>query len=220
MIVVKVGGSLFDHPRLVPELRRYLIALPTEEVWLVPGGGSFVEAIRKLDAIHQLGEETSHWLALRALEVTGEFLKGTIAPGQHSGLSRPSAYLEDDDWESLVPNDDDQDTPTQSEAQNKPSRSRVHVLDCFGFAREDELRQGALPHSWSVTSDSIAARAAVVYGAERLVLLKSLDVPAGTPWAEAAKRGAVDAHFPQVVAKAKFPIEVVNFRRVLDSLRV
>jgi aspartokinase-like uncharacterized kinase len=95
----------------------------------------------------------------------------------------------------------------------------VRVLDCFGFAREDESRPGALPHSWNVTSDSIAARAAVVYGAERLVLLKSVDVPQGTPWAEAAKRGAVDAHFPQVVAKARFPIEVVNFRKVLDSLR-
>jgi len=108
MIVVKVGGSLFDHPRLVLGLRKYLITLRTEEVWLVPGGGSVVEAIRKLNAIHQLGEEASHWLALQALEVTGEFVKQTIAPGERSGLSRPSAYLEDDDWESLVPNDEDE----------------------------------------------------------------------------------------------------------------
>jgi hypothetical protein len=75
-----------------------------------------------------------------------------------------------------------------------------------------------LPHSWDVTSDSIAARAALVYGAERLVLLKSVDVPPGTPWDEAAARGWVDAHFSHVVSGAPFAVEVVNFRRVLDSL--
>jgi 5-(aminomethyl)-3-furanmethanol phosphate kinase len=69
-----------------------------------------------------------------------------------------------------------------------------------------------------VTSDSIAARAAVVYEAERLVLLKSVDVPAGTTWEVAAERGWVDRHFPQVVAELACPVEVVNFRRVLESL--
>ena len=79
-------------------------------------------------------------------------------------------------------------------------------------------RPGALPHTWAVTTDSIAARAAVVYGAERLVLLKSVDVPAGTTWEVAAERGWVDRHFPHVIANAPFPVEVVNFRRVLDSI--
>jgi hypothetical protein len=68
-----------------------------------------------------------------------------------------------------------------------------------------------------VTSDSIAARAAVVFGAGRLVLLKSVDVPPGTPWEYAVGRGWVDRHFPKVVAGAAFAIEVVNFRRVLDG---
>lgn len=74
-----------------------------------------------------------------------------------------------------------------------------------------------MPHSWDVTTDSIAARVALVHGAERLVLLKSVDVPSGTPWEEAAARGWVDAHFPKVAAELTCPIEVVNFRRVLDS---
>jgi hypothetical protein len=69
-----------------------------------------------------------------------------------------------------------------------------------------------------VTSDSIAARAAVVHNAERLVLLKSVDVPPGMAWEVAAERGWVDPHIPHVIAGAPFPVEVVNFRRVLDSL--
>jgi len=176
VIVVKVGGSLFDHPRLGPGLREYLDSLAPAEVLLVPGGGEVAEAVRKLDRVHGLGEEVSHGLALWALGVSSEFLYHSVACG-----------------------------------------SRVSVLNCYEFAREDESRPGKLPHSWDVTSDSIAARAAVVLEAERLVLLKSVDIPPGTPWAAAAERGWVDHHFPQVVAGAAFVIEVVNFRRVLDS---
>lgn len=177
MIVVKVGGSLYDHPGLGSGLRSYLGSLGSP-VLLVPGGGAVTDAVRELDILHQLGEEAAHWLALRSLAVTAGFLR-------HLTLG----------W-----------------------RLRVTVLDAFAFAVEDESRQGALPHSWAVTSDSIAARAAVVHQAERLVLLKSVDVPPKTPWAEAAERGWVDRHFPGVIADAMFPIEVVNFRRQLDEL--
>jgi aspartokinase-like uncharacterized kinase len=173
---VKVGGSLFDHPRLGPGLRSYLDSLAPSEVLLVPGGGDVVEAVRKLDLVHGLGEEVSHGLAAWALGVTAEFLTHTAARDP-----------------------------------------RVTVLDCYRFVVEDESRPGKLPHSWDVTSDSIAARAALVYGAGRLVLLKSVDVPPGTPWDEVAARGWVDPHFPNVVAGAAFAAEVVNFRRVLDS---
>ncbi|MCE9561118.1 MAG: uridylate kinase [Planctomycetes bacterium] len=173
MIVVKVGGSLFDHPRFVPALRGYLDSLAPADVLLVPGGGEVVDAVRKLDAIHGLGEEASHWLAIRGMDLTGEFLRHTL-----------------------------------------PCGSRLRILDCFAFAKDD----ATLPHSWEVTSDSIAARVAIVHGAERLVLLKSVDVPAGMSWDEAAEREWVDPHFPRIVAGATFMIEVVNFRRALDAV--
>lgn len=175
MIVVKVGGSLFDHPRLGPGLRAYLDSLAPTPVLLVAGGGRVADAVRQLDRVHGLGEEAAHWLALRSLAVTGELVRSLTR-----GL-------------------------------------RLTLLDCFAFAVEDESRPGTLPHSWAVTTDSIAARAAVVFRAERLVLLKSVDVPVGTAWEVAADRGWVDRHFPQVVAGALFPVEVVNFRRLLDE---
>src|SRR5262249_46902670 len=136
MIVVKVGGSLYDHPRLGPGLRAFLETLPGP-VLLVPGGGPFADAVRQLDAVHRLGEEAAHWLALRSLDAAAEFLKRLPLP----------------------------------------FGSRLNVLDAFAFAVEDDSRPGALPHSWAVTSDSIAARAAVVYRADRLILLKSIDIP-------------------------------------------
>lgn len=170
MIVVKVGGSLYDHPRLGPGLRAYLDALAPAEVWLVPGGGDVVDAIRRLDAVHALGEEACHALAVRGMELAAGFLHELIGFGS----------------------------------------------DRVSFPALDPCD---VPHSWDVTSDSIAARIARDYSAERLVLLKSVDVPAGTPWGEATERGWVDRYFPTVIAGAALPVEVVNFRRVLDAAR-
>ena len=77
------------------------------------------------------------------------------------------------------------------------SAKNYQVLDAFSFCSEDETRQGALPHSWRVTSDSIAARVAQIYGVP-LVLLKSTDLPAGMSWREASTMGLVDDAFPEV----------------------
>ena len=79
MIVVKVGGSLFDHPRLGVGLREYLGSLAPSEVLLVPGGGAAAEAVRELDRVHRLGEEASHWLAIAAMDVMGSVLR-TLVP--------------------------------------------------------------------------------------------------------------------------------------------
>ncbi len=166
MIVVKVGGSLYDQPRLGPGLRSFLDSLD-EQVLVVPGGGAFADAVRKLDALHHLGEVHSHWLALYAMNLAGNFLKSL-------GITST-------------------------------------ILNAAEFESE-------LPHSWNVTSDSIAARAAIVHGASRLILLKSVDIPLGTSWAEAAERGWVDPHFPTIVDTAHLTVEAINFRRVLDVL--
>ena len=82
------------------------------------------------------------------------------------------------------------------------------VLDPFFFAHADTV----LPHTWEVTTDSIAARAAVVWKADRLVLLKSIDVPPGTPWDEAAARGWVDGYFTRALAGFAGVVEAVNLR--------
>ncbi len=192
VIVVKVGGSLFDHPRLGPGLRTYLDSLAPAKVLLVPGGGDVVEAVRKLDRVHGLGEEASHRVALESLWVTAALLRELLPETGCFYACHPDA----DKFASLPP-------------------GTRRILDAHGFC---QLTDSTLPHSWDVTSDSIAARVAIVYGAERLVLLKSVDVPAGTSWEDTATRGWVDAHFPRVVAGAALTIEVVNFRRVLDSL--
>lgn len=167
MIVAKVGGSLYDDPRLGPALRMWVAEQPVP-VLLVPGGGEFADAVRKLDAVHGLGEEAAHWIAIRSLSVAGAFL-GRIVLG-------------------------------------------VEVLDPFVFFTRHDLT----PHTWAVTSDSLALAAAIHLKASKLVLLKSADLPPCLSWAEAAPSGFVDAHFPTLAAGTPVPITAVNFRRWAD----
>lgn len=175
MTVVKVGGSLYDHPALGPGLRAYLRTIPGLKV-LIPGGGAVANAVRALDRVHSLGDVAAHWIALRSLAVTADFL----------------AHLVD-------------------------GLADVEVPDVYTFAAADDHSPDALPHSWDVTSDSLAARMAKVRGASRLVLLKSVAIPPGTPWNVVAQHGGVDPHFPTLAQNASFTIEAVDFRAWLDQ---
>ena len=58
---------------------------------------------------------------------------------------------------------------------------------------------------------ALAARIAVVAGAERLILLKSAPMMAEN-WAEASRLGYVDSTFASVVAGAAFAVEALDLR--------
>jgi len=94
--VVKVGGSLYDLPDLGPRLERFLSARPSP-VLLVPGGGPTADVIRRLDESHRLGEEASHWLALRACALNAHFLAALLLGTPVTGrlpLESPRAILD------------------------------------------------------------------------------------------------------------------------------
>jgi 5-(aminomethyl)-3-furanmethanol phosphate kinase len=78
-----------------------------------------------------------------------------------------------------------------------------------------------LPHSWQVTSDSIAAWVADRVGAERLVLVKAIDAlnANGDPIADlsvdelaALRPEGVDEHLPTVLQYARFETWVISGR--------
>jgi aspartokinase-like uncharacterized kinase len=188
--VVKVGGSLYDLPNLGSRLCRWLAEqLASKRVVLVPGGGLLADAIRQLDRRHGLGEETAHWLALRALTVNAHFLASLV----------PSACVIGD----------------VAELGRVWRNNQLPVFDVHEFGRDDERRPNHLPHSWSVTSDALAARIAVVLRASHLVLLKSTTIPADVDWREAGRLGLVDAQFAEVLreAPANVYVRAVNLRR-------
>ncbi len=87
------------------------------------------------------------------------------------------------------------------------------------------LALDALPASWHVTSDSIAAWVAGQVGADRLVLVKEVDglfaewPPSGQPLARltvaelaALRPGGVDTYLPTALAQASFETWVIGGR--------
>jgi aspartokinase-like uncharacterized kinase len=188
LVVVKVGGSLFDLPDLGPRLRAWLDRLSAPHVLLVPGGGAMANVIRALDLCHGLGEETAHWLALRALSLNAAVLQALLPASQ---------VIED--WRN---------------AETICRQGRLPILDAFRFAQADETQPDHLPHCWETTSDSLAARVAVVAHARELILLKSVTMREDKDWSQAARCGHVDTCFAQVCAQAgeRLNVRFVNLR--------
>ena len=184
IFVIKVGGSLFDLQGLGSKLETWLRSLPSQQIVIIPGGGSPADAVRDFDRCHSLGDERAHWLALAALSLNARLLEGLL-PGSKLVHERGACEAS---W----------------------SAGLVPVLDPYPFVEADERRQGSLPHCWTVTSDSIAARVARIFGACQLILLKSIAIPTDLPWSEASRQGYVDGFFPK--AAAGLNVRAVNFR--------
>jgi hypothetical protein len=180
--VVKVGGSLLGHQPeaqaqdLAAALTNWLAQQSPAVNVLVAGGGEFAEIIRWADAAHGLGEAAAHWLCVDVLSVTARLLGAMI---------KESVVTEEKELPRFCPS--------------------VCVFDPAPFLRNIESRLVAnpLPHTWAVTSDSIAARIAESLAASELVLLKSC-----LPGADA---GYVDDYFPVAASRLRH-IRCVNLR--------
>ncbi len=188
-VVVKIGGSLLDLPDLAARLRSFLMNLGTLDLLLVPGGGPAADLVRSWDQRFHLGEEKSHWLALRALMLNAWLLASLLPEGRV--LSRL------DHRQSIV------------------AAGFLPIMDMLAWAEADDLRNESVPHSWDVTSDTLAARLAIQVQASQLILLKSVDGPGEENWEKAAAANLVDPFFPKVIGPARptMSVRMVNLRR-------
>lgn len=168
--VIKLGGSLLsrdDFPALLPEV---LTLVEDRSPLVVLGGGAAADVVREWDRRFCLGDETAHWIALAALDMTRALLLQQIPRGVSvANAEQLSAAREQD---------------------------RIPVLDAGAFLRDRERQPGAqLPHVWEVTTDSIAAWAAIHFRAEQLWLVKSVGLPEECSPARAAEQNLVDPYF-------------------------
>jgi 5-(aminomethyl)-3-furanmethanol phosphate kinase len=196
-VVIKVGGSLLGWPELPRRLAAFLAdprgdkACLSERAVLVAGGGAFADLIRTMDHIHALGDQKAHKLAIRSLDLTAVLLAGLL-PGS-AVVHRPE------------------------DLQACAQRGQVPILSPRRMLEEvDDHGLNPLPATWDVTSDSIAARLAVLLGARRLTLLKSVGHSSNIGRGEAARLALVDAMFPQVSS----PLEIVELVCLRDCLPV
>jgi aspartokinase-like uncharacterized kinase len=169
--VIKIGGSLLGLADLPARLANVLTDFSRPLPVAMCGGGKAVDLIRAWDRLYTLGEEASHWIAVLALGVNARVVSKIVPILDHVVDAAEFPRI----W----------------------SRRKVPLYDAMAFLeREDAHRSDPLPRRWRVTSDSIAARMAVLLGAPELILLKSITPRDGTTREEAARLGIVDPYFP------------------------
>jgi aspartokinase-like uncharacterized kinase len=143
--VVKVGGSLCRGNGL-DSLGRELGSLGKRHpVLVVPGGGEFADLVRKCYRQHDLGETAAHCMALLAMDQYGYLL---------------NRFIEDSSLETGL-----------DSARQTAESGRVAIL----LPSATVIRDNPLPHSWQVTSDTIAAWISCELSCRRLILLKDVD---------------------------------------------
>jgi aspartokinase-like uncharacterized kinase len=192
--VIKLGGSLLDDSEAPALYRRWLnTQLPARNV-LIVGGGRLVEALREADRTHILDQSLLHWLAVDCLGLQARLMAGLLSEAELVA-----------EWNGL----------RRRLLQMLPEgKSGTLIFDVTGFMHQIEPRLAGtrLPHGWSVTSDSIAARVAAALPAGELVLLKSALPPEEMHTSQQlAEVHYVDAHFPIVASEVRL-IRCVNLR--------
>lgn len=146
--VIKIGGGLIRIPGALDRACAAVAeAARGRRVLVVPGGGPFADAVRALDRSVGLSADAAHWMATLAMDQYAYVLAERI-PGAVI-VEEPGAILEALRLGSVV------------------------VLAPSRWMRSADV----LPHTWDVTSDSVAAFVAGAVGAARLVLIKPVAAP-------------------------------------------
>lgn len=81
--VLKVGGSLAEHPESLAKLCRELSVLAkVHRIVVVPGGGEFADTVRRIDKTYMLSNAVAHKMAILAMDQYG-LLLSDITPNSY-----------------------------------------------------------------------------------------------------------------------------------------
>ena len=178
--VVKLGGGLLAHvEHLDAALAAIAAAARESRLLVVPGGGPFADAVREVDRRLRLSDDAAHWMAILAIDQCAHLLAARLAGGVL--VTEPREIVA---------------------ALGAGRVGQVPVLTPSRWLREAD----PLPHTWDVTSDSIAAWVAGQVGAQRVILIKPPGALINPPGA--AGGDLVDAYFPRALPAHVRPVYV------------
>ena len=171
--VIKIGGGLLGVPGALEAVTSAVARMRRREpLVVVPGGGPFADAVREADRARRVSPDAAHWMAILAMDQYAHLLAERI-PGSVL-VEEPGAIA------------------------GRLAAGEVVILAPSRWMRAAD----PLPHSWDVTSDSVAAYVAVALDARRLVLVKPAEVGAD----------GVDAAFALIVPEG-LDVSVVGWER-------
>ena len=174
-IVVKLGGGVLANHECFGRVLETIVAGARERrLLIVPGGGPFADAVRQADQRLGLTDTAAHWMATLAMDQYAHLLVSRM----------PGAAL----------------------VADAPDITRAIASRHLPVLAPSRWLQASdpLPHSWEVTSDSIAAWVAGQLGARTLVMVKPPGVRHLAPDAlvDAYFARALPAHVRSVVVAA------------------
>ena len=192
--VLKIGGSLSRGQSLAVLCQEIGRLGARHRLLVVPGGGDFADIVRDHYRRFRLNETTAHAMALSAMDQYGWLLGDLIPDG--------------DVVRDIL------------SARKTTASGRVPIL----LPATLLIQADPLPHSWQVTSDSIAAWIAGLVCASQLVLLKDVDgllpdrsrsetaevLPAMSVKELSNHRGGVDEYLAVLLAALDLETWIIN----------
>lgn len=76
MIIIKLGGSLYDSPKLKLWLAAIAEQAKQQSIIIVPGGGPFADQVREAQHLHQFDDGHAHHMAILAMAQFGLLIAG------------------------------------------------------------------------------------------------------------------------------------------------
>ena len=177
MIVVKLGGSLFDYPKLSGWLK-ILSEEGAGNVVIVPGGGPFADQVRDAQKRWNFSDKQAHQMALHAMDQFGLMLNGVAAKYGYD----------------LIPANSKQEIH-----EILASKKTSVCLPSTWLKNKKEI-----PQNWTVTSDSLSVWLAKELKADQLILIKRIKIDGDATIKELGKANIVDDSFDEESAKKLF----------------
>lgn len=156
-----------------------LLGSATCGIAIVPGGGEFADVVRAAQLRFGFDDETAHRMAILGMHQMGLMLTA-LAPGLRACEDLHEIEAGLEAGETLV---------------------WLPLKECDGDA--------ALPQSWDVTSDAIAARLGERLGRIKVVFLKSRPGGDDRTAKALAAEGLIDSVAARIIENAELPFEAI-----------
>jgi hypothetical protein len=198
-VILKLGGSLLAKGRELVRFLRDYAECTAHQIVIVPGGGPFAEAVKKLAERLNISNDAAHWMAVLAMHQYGLFLAA-----------------------------DEPETPVVESIQGIRNAGPICIALPYRILRADD----SLPHTWNVTSDTIAAFIAHKLGEKTVIKVTDVDgifdasgslIKAIQP-TELIKndhRGCIDVELPHFLLQHEMRCAIVNGNhpeRIIDVI--
>lgn len=198
-IILKLGGSLLAKGRELVQFLRDYAKENALSIVIVPGGGLFAEAVKKLAEKMNIPDDAAHWMAVLAMHQYGLFL----AAGEP-------------------------EIPVIESIQEIRNAGHICLVLPYKILKADD----SLPHTWNVTSDTIAAFIAHKLGEKTLIKVTDVDgifdesgtlIKAIQPNELIKKdhRGCIDVELPHFLLQHDMRCVIVNGNyeeRIIDAI--